>query len=113
MNDLEICKRVSEIGLTEKYPKCSIEFDEQQNCFWVADNFMFSSWPLLKPLEDDGLCFRLMLKYKIVLEFSHKDEYGVKFYEATINESWGFAQVFSEDPRKAVALAIIELKKGE
>ena len=63
LTDLEIRKKISLIELNEQFPKAkNIEFDDRQNCFWV-EGIGFTGWPLLEPLTDDALCFRLMIKY--------------------------------------------------
>jgi hypothetical protein len=112
LTDLQIRKKITEIELSDGIAKDKpIEFDEKQNCYWI-ESAGFSSYPLLDPINDDGLCFRLMIKYKIRL----LDE-----YYTGVCDSW-FAEfgpenmsryVKSENPNKATCLAIIESHKND
>ena len=101
MEDLEICKFITLLGLKEKFTDAkSIEFDDNQMCFWV-DTVGFTSWPLLTPLTDDGLCFKLMIKYKLDISLYHENTPKV-FY--SLGE-W----VEDKSLNKAICLAIIEV----
>ena len=68
-----------------------------------VDSTGFTSWPLLNPLIDDGMCFRLMLKHDIKLSRNRDKEY-VAMYSHCRGED-------DESPNKAVCLAIIEKHK--
>jgi hypothetical protein len=107
LTDLEIRKLISIFELNQQFPKAkSIEFDASQNCFWV-DSIGFTSWPLLDPLTDDALCFKLMVKHSIRVEpencsaWTDNDDgypqYEVIHCKGTIN--------------KAICLAIIKSKE--
>jgi hypothetical protein len=109
LTDLEMRKLISMIELNEQFPKAkSIEFDESQNCFWV-DSIGFTSWPLLDPLTDDALCFKLMIKYDIA---PFKCEFGG--YECVYDVDLvlsGSGVVNDENPNRAICIAIIHLRE--
>ena len=112
LTDLEIRKAITKFELNEQFPKArSIEFDDSQNCFWV-DNIGFTSWPLLNPLTDDALCFRLMIKYGIILMTSRKEPKGkVLGYNAWYYELINKVYVEGLNPNKAICLSIIKSKE--
>ncbi len=108
LTDLEMCKFITILILKEKFSDAkSIEFDENQNCFWV-DSVGFTSWPLLNPLTDDALCFQLMVKHKITFESC---PFYVGRFIANGNDENGnkiLPKISNESPNKAILLAIIE-----
>ena len=107
LTDLQICKRISLIELNEQFPKAkSIEFDDRQNCFWV-EGIGFTGWPLLEPLTDDALCFRLMIKYKISL-IQHQNNTAVY---CIWDHDEKHATNTMTDAKRAICLAIIEAHK--
>jgi hypothetical protein len=95
LTDLEICQRIAEIegraisgvGSLNVFVKCepSLIGNEQYD-----------------PLTDDALCFKLMVKYKIILS------YHPKGYKAATDI---FNFLFDKNPSKAICLAIIESKE--
>ena len=82
LTNLEICKRIAEI----------------------------TGWPLLEPLADDALCFRLMLKYDMPpMKSETNNLYDCVF---DINKAISGAGIISnESPHKAICLAIIKSKE--
>lgn len=107
LTDLEIRKAISMIVLVKQFPLAkSIEFDKIQNCYWV-ESAGFTSWPLLNPLEDDALCFQLMTRYEISLNYDFKgctNRY-VCFHDKHIATELSRAETAS----KAVCLAVIKI----
>jgi hypothetical protein len=104
LTDLEICKAISLIELNEQFPKAkSIEFDDRQNCFWL-ERIGFTSWLLLEPLTDDALCFRMMIKYKIDINFSREDNKIIAWHDE-------YVEIESTIPNRAICLAIIKSKE--
>ena len=88
LTDLEIRKMITEIEIKRLFPRAnSVEFDHAQNCYWIQV-VGFESYPLLNPLTDDALCFRLMVNYQISIE---------RWLPSALN-----------NPNHAVCLAIIE-----
>lgn len=107
MNDLQICKRVSEIdGYTTfcdggKYAR--IELLKHGKVVGYQD---------YNPLTDDALCFQLMVRYRIKVMY----ETNPNYYHASrvIHEqSKKPFRVCESDsnPNKAICLAIIEAHK--
>ena len=116
LSDLEIRKMITEIEIKRLFLKAkSVEFDRTQNCYWI-NVVGFESYPLLNPLTDDALCFRLMIKHDINLTSMGpslkdcSDGYEYHCYEqgAYINASSTLS--ISKNPNKAICLAIIESK---
>jgi len=106
LTDLEIRKAISMIGLVSQFPLAkSIEFDNTQNCYWV-ENVGFTSWPLLNPLEDDALCFQLMVEHGIELKYTACPAGSGSLYFA--NTPSGMSSDYCESPNKAISLATIK-----
>ena len=100
MNDLEICKRIAEIeGLLVSAYKLG------NDDLWVHTcNTKDSSVTLYNPLTDDalwaGLCFQLMVKYKLeVWEVSGKWLVGFDDLQNIVSD---------ESLNRAICLLIIE-----
>jgi hypothetical protein len=99
MTDLEICKRLAEI---EGY-KTSIT--DATKGVW-ASIYKNDCYDWYSPLTDDSLCFKLIVKYKIDLDFTD-DGY---------TRAWQYNHICGQDtlnknPNKAICLAIIESHK--
>jgi hypothetical protein len=101
MTDLEICKRVAEIGglivSKDVKPSCGGAFASihPNGCYGVYN-----------PLTDDALNHQLMIKYKIDLDFTD-DGY---------TRAWEYHHICGQDTlnkstNKAILLAIIEAHK--
>lgn len=82
LTDLEICKKIADI---EGFPEQVLEFHDDHILNY-------------NPLTDKALCFDLMVKYKVELDF-------VSSYCACLmgEYEWGY----NENPQKAICLAII------
>lgn len=103
LTDLEICKRIAEIeGFTtiahEGYECCSV------NSEGVISHIPFN------PLKDNGLCFQLIIKYKVRIHWLWEENDGTPHYEAHISED-GSDIKYDKAPNKAICLAIIEANK--
>lgn len=91
LSDFEVCKRVAEIeGVNFKLSCDEFSLIAKSEFFWLEYN----------PIEDDELCFQLMLKYKI----DWLNRTSLKTGAAKI----GDILVPHESPNKAICLAIIE-----
>lgn len=92
LTDLEICKEIAEID--------NVLVDE------FAGGLLYSHKPneltWYNPLNDDALCFQLMVKYTVYLEYC-LPEIG---YFASIDGEHGTEN--QKSPNRAVLLAIIE-----
>ena len=103
LTDLEICKRIAEIEGVELMSYV----DGDRSTFYAGSQTIFN------PLKDDELCFQLMVKYKITVEFTRyfehlKSSFVNGYYE---NKSADGAYVRDKNPSRAILLAIIEANK--
>lgn len=95
LTDLEISKRIAAIeGVTLR----------RDSYLWTRckHTAIEPRGEKYKPLKDDELCFRLMVKYKVSVDFIRPKEaniFGLEFHE------------FRGNPNKAICLAIIESNK--
>lgn len=96
MDDLDICKRIAKIEGVELLGPNKLNYKPVNTMCAVIYN----------PLEDDALCFKLMLKYKI--DFSTLEDSG-KYYVSWVLDG----NLIEENANKAICLAIIELNKGK
>lgn len=96
LSDFQICKRITEIeGFKgELVRKKCIGFVIQYN-----ENFR-----KYNPLKDDALCFKLMVKYKVDIEFL------TDCVSAYISDG-STGEVIYENINKAICLVIIEEHK--
>ena len=101
MDDLEICKRIAEID------EC-IDIHENNGNIWHVKDYETLKF---NPLTDDGLCFRLMVKFEVRPAFTECPAGTGKAYYADFNDGSGVTD-YCETPNVAVCLAIIELCKG-
>ncbi len=100
MDDLEICKRIARI----EYPLCAYEWTKGK-CDLTLHGETYN------PLTDDALCFRLMVKYKVELDF-HRDV--AEIYKCPeYNESTTATVVFNGNVNRAICLAIIASKENQ
>jgi hypothetical protein len=126
LTDLEICQRIAEIEGVELFNSYSIIFDkkllvnmymdkgtkwhhaaENEECFFtkVYTNPSQYNKAIYNPLTDDGLCFKLMLKYEV---WRWSNPAKAKFNACVKN---GFGWVSAETLNKAICLAIIKSKE--
>ena len=106
MDDLTICKKIAEIEgvphvidtdcLGNHRMLLTNEYCNKNKCSFVYN-----------PLTDDGLCFRLMIKYKVRTHWLWWESDGTPHYEAYINEDSSDIN-YDGSPNKAILLAIIE-----
>lgn len=98
MTDLKICKRIAEIE--------GIEFFSVESTNQLGKKEWLYSY---NPLTDDGLCFQLMVKYKVVVMPSILSEsYSARIASLSRNR----ASIHNDNPNKAICLAIIEAHNG-
>ena len=106
MNDLQICKRIADI---EGVHYMETRHDKNNFLALVSENDFTGTPPEMigkyNPLTDDGLCFRLMVKYGLTFN-DENDMYGV----ASCKYSDEYLCV-NESPNKAICLAIIAAHK--
>jgi len=101
MDDLEICKRIAEIeGET-------IEHITHYGTLFVSSN-VFEPY---NPLTDDALCFQLMVKHKVIVQWLWKCHDGTPRYMAYVDDE-GY-QRYSANPNEAILLTIIAKTKGK
>jgi len=92
LTDLEICKRIAEIeGLEHASDGIDVRY-------WREEGAPVQSY---SPLTDDGLCFKLMVKYKVDFIPYHPSEYRTQ-----ITDNY----IVNESPNRAICLAIIASK---
>jgi len=124
LSDLEICQK---IALIEGANKAGIvELDGVKSLtawFCLGEGFSYKE-PVAhynyNPLQDDALCFKLMIKYEITREYEHYDLIGWNYHSnndadkehITERTYWGEGE-HTEDisPNKAICLAIIKSKQ--
>jgi len=108
MDDLEICKRIAEI---EGNKVVFDEFNDKQVKILIqtwcdTDSCYFDDYLPYNPLTDDALCFQLMVKYKVSMEFF----YGK--WCTRVKTTKGHILGNDKIPNKAICLAIIESKES-
>lgn len=107
MDDLEICKRIAKITGELPYIVEGLRLANKNKVHVVADGTILHVY---NPLTDDGLCFRLMIKYEVRPAFTECPAGTGKAYYADFNDGSGVTD-YCETPNMAVCLAIIELCK--
>ena len=117
LTDLEIRKMITEIEIKRLFPRAnSVEFDHAQNCYWIQV-VGFESYPLLNPLTDDALCFRLMVRYEIVRDWEAYDQIGWYYTDLENQQSATVKReafvVDDHGDNRAICLAIIKDKSHE
>ena len=99
LTDLEICKKIAEIeGVV-------IEHIHGTDIFVIDNekgvNTRYDEWMLYNPLTDDGLCFRLMVKYKLSLVAPEGEQAD---WDCIISD----VLTTGKNPNKLICLAIIK-----
>lgn len=108
LTDLEICKKIAEITDSEMVRGSNIgHYDE----YLFIESGVRSEY-YHNPLADDALCFQLMVKHKITVEFTRyyehlKSETTKAYYNDESENGYG-SYVRHKSPNKAICLAIIE-----
>jgi hypothetical protein len=103
LTDLEICRRIAKI---EGFKTCAHEGYEI--CTYTGEkpkNFLGFHFIPYNPLENDALCFRLMVKYNV--SFWQNEDKGM-FCAKVRDPEFGVVRV--KKPNVAICLAIIESK---
>lgn len=68
MKQLDTVKAFTLLELQDKFKNAkSIEFDNNQNCFWVED-VGFTSWPILDPITSPSLSIDAIMKYFVDID---------------------------------------------
>jgi hypothetical protein len=102
LTDLEICKRIAKIeGVEHASDGIGVRY-------WYEEGAPVKNY---NPLTDDAMCFRLMVKYGIILMTSRPDKGKVVGYNAWYYELIDKVFVAGLNPNKAICLAIIESKE--
>ena len=96
MDDLDICRRIAKIeGIQSQ-----IEQADTTHAYIYSEDLNSE----YDPLTDDGLCFRLMIKYKLSLIAPECEQTN---WDCVISA----ILTCDENPNKAICLAIIDLYK--
>lgn len=104
LTNLEICKHIAKI---EGYPQKVMGHDTV--IVSTATEHTLGHWKEYNPLTDDALCFQLMLKYEINLNYDFKG--CSNRYVCFHNKHIATELSRSDGASKAICLAIIEAKK--
>ena len=105
LTDLEICQRIAEIeGI--KVRKCGGVI-----CILEATGSSLMKIPTTEynPLTDDALCFKLMIKHRVICHWLWCENDGTEHYLSCITgeEECSYDKI----PNRAICLAIIESKE--
>jgi hypothetical protein len=115
LTDLEICQRIAEIeGVTDTV-NVAIEAISNQKYNSIFNPNNITSPPtfddIYNPLTDDALCFKLMVKYKITVEFTrYYESLKSNTIKAFYNDVGYGSYIRDINPNKAICLAIIKSK---
>jgi len=106
MTDLEICKRIAEIE------GVSVRYDD--NKFYGSNYFRCDTHhdlaPVVySPLKNDALCFQLMVKHKVYIDYFGKHARAAMKNDTEYNDFE--VDVVDMSMNKAICLAIIESSK--
>lgn len=73
MDDLELCKAITLLELKQKFKGTdNIKYDERQLPRFLNSPYFLRNMTVLNPLEDKGLLFDLMVKYRIKIDYHHR-----------------------------------------
>ena len=101
MNDLDICKRIAEIEglkISREIPVCVIN---------PESSIQYFKEKVYNPLTDDGLCFRLIEKYRVSINWENKTVWiGSHYIEWDKNTD-------IDTVKKAACVIIIEANKDK
>ena len=117
LTDLELCKRIAEI---EGNKVVFDEFNDKQVKILIqtwcdTDSCYFDDYLPYSPLTDDGLCFQLMVKYKVLITWQDFNDNCTAVIDGASEDipfTFAIADVNDKSPNKAICLAIIEANKG-
>lgn len=103
LTDLEICRRIAEIECVELMP----HQEGDRTTFAAGSQVIYS------PLTDDALCFKLMVKHEVNVNFVECPAGTGKAWYATgqYSNSNTLCTDYCSSPSKAICLAIIEANK--
>ena len=108
MTDLEICTFIAKLE--------NINFRVNGDKLDNMDNLGFEGQPYYyDPLTDDALCFKLMVKYEVNVNFVECPADSGKAYYATGSnkDKKTICTDYVETPNRAICLAIIEANKND
>lgn len=129
MNELEICKRIAEIeninvstnarGNKVAYENCygtvnnvydngndDVDDNGYDNCYDNGQLYYGDDDEIYDPINDDGLCFKLMVKYQVTMDWERRG------FLAYITQGKGFPPIgHGKTSNEAICLAIIALFK--
>ena len=100
LTDLEIETRIAEIEGVD------FVYNGENGKLWINKNGVYSG-NQYNPLTDDALCFALMVKYKVDVQWESVTL--AKIYDDPESDPTGMA--YDENPNKAILLCIIEAHK--
>lgn len=108
--DLEICKRIAKInGDNISLMKSAL------GTRYMKMTSGHGGYREYNPLTDDNLCFKLMVKYKVLITWNpHINDNCTAVIDGTSDElpfPFAIADVNNESPNRAICLAIIESHK--
>ena len=115
MDDLEICKKIAEIEKINYTTCVNVKVCPARNAIYFREYEGNRPAPMYtkalreyNPLTDDALCFRLMVKYKVELDFwsSEAEIYFCPEYDERIPVTVDCKDM--KKPNKAICLCIIE-----
>jgi len=114
MNDLEICKKIAEI---EGVYYIETKYHHNDNFLGLVDEPGGSGSPPeligeYNPLTDDALCFQLMIKYKVAVQWLWDENDGTPHYMAYAVTSYECVE-HSDSPNKAILLSIITAEEAK
>jgi len=113
MNDLEVCRRIADI---EDVHYMETKYHDEVNFLGLVSASDGSGTPPeligeYNPLTDDALCFQLMIRHKVILQWLGDAHDGTPHYMAYVgNEEY---ERCSTKPNEAILLTIIAKTKGK
>jgi len=109
LTDLEICKRIAEI---ENLMFCTGGRYKRIEIWKNGKVFKYEKY---NPLTDDALCFKLMVKYKVLITWQEFNDNCTAVIDGTSEDvpfPFAVADINNDNPNKAICLAIIEAYNG-
>ena len=107
MDNLEVIKRIAEINghwwVTCRYSRIWI----LKECVESKDHPLPTRY---NPFDDD-LCFQLMIKYKVTVQWLWDEKDGTPHYMAYVNDDEYVS--YSKSPNRAILLTIIAAKEDK
>lgn len=119
LTDLEICKRIAEIEGFDfiKFENSIVKITTKKvtmNCFYkdLKDHVkvMYNKNNIYNPLTDDALCFKLMVKYKVLITWQELNNNCTAVIDGTSEDipfAFAIADINDKNPNRAICLSII------